>query len=340
MVDFDVDRFLSLIKRMILLFLVSTILLTSTGCSIDTKSRRKENARKSGSIELYAACDSGADTVTALFMRDFAKRVEKMSNGRIKVNTYSDSQVGGDTELLEACKNGNIGFVFQTTAPQVPLIPQTSILDEPMMFDDLKSARYELDNKILSMLRPYYKSKGLELLGFADQGFREMTSNKKIYSIEDFKGIKIRTMENLNHIAFWKSIGSNPTPMSYAEVYIGLQQGTIDAQENPLEAIIAPRFYEQQKYLIMTNHILHAVSCIASSDIMDSLGDSDREIIYRAIDESKEWARKQTDIRFDEKIRFLKDYGIEIVSLDEKTKDEMKSMSKPVRDRIENSLRD
>lgn len=339
MVDFDIDRAFVLIKKMILLSLLSIILFTSTGCSIDTKSRRKENAIKSDSIELYAACDSGTDTVTALFMRDFAKRVEKMSDGRIKVNTYSDSQVGGDAELLEACKNGNIGFVFQTTAPQVPLISQASILDEPMMFDDLKSARYELDNKILPMLKPYYKSKDLELLGFADQGFREMTSNKKIDSIEDFRGIKIRTMENSNHIAFWKSIGSNPTPMSYAEVYIGLQQGTIDAQENPLEAIIAPRFYEQQKYLIMTNHILHAVSCVASRDIIDSLGDSDREIIYKAIVESKDWARKQTDIRFDEKIRFLKDYGIEIVSLDEKTKDEMKAMSKPVRDRIEKSLR-
>ncbi len=70
--------------------------------------------------------------------------------------------------------------------------------------------------------------------------------NKKIEKLSDFKGLKIRTMENPYHINFWKSLGANPTPMSYSEVYIGLQQGTIDAQEKPLEAIIVPRFYEQQ----------------------------------------------------------------------------------------------
>ncbi len=202
------------------------------GCSsLDTAERREKSARTGENITLYAACDSGADTVTAKFMRDFAKRVEEKSGGKIKVETYSDSQVGGDSEIFEACQGGNISFVFQATSPQVSFIPEAAVLDAPMAFDNIEIARKVLDGELFEKLKKYYSEKGVELLGIADQGFRETTSNKRIEKLSDFKGLKIRTMENPYHIKFWKALGANPTPMSYSEVYIGLQQGTIDAQE-------------------------------------------------------------------------------------------------------------
>lgn len=323
------------------IFLISLILSSSifVGCSkLDTGERRKKSKRKGDEVTLYAACDSGYDTVTAMFMRDFAERVEKKSNGRIHIETYSDSQVGGDTELLESCQNGNISFVFQTTAPQVSLIPQLAILDSPMAFKNKEIARNLLDGKLLDILKPYYKKKNIEILGFADQGFREMTSNKKIKGIDDFRAVKIRTMENPYHILFWKSLGANPTPMAYAEVYIGLQQGTIDAQENPLESIIAPRFYEQQDYMIMTNHLLHSVTCIASTKVIDALDKNEKEIIYSSIDESKKWARNKTDERFKEKMKIVEKSGTKIVNLDEKTIGKIKEKSKIVRDKIEKNV--
>lgn len=309
-----------------------------SGCSIDTKSRRMNSKRSGEKVTFYAACDSGYDTITAMFMRDFAKRVKEKSQGKIEIETYSDSQVGSDVELLESCQNGNISFVFQTTAPQVSLIPEVSILDLPMAFKDLDSARKALDTDVVRILKPYYKEKNIELLGFSDQGFREMTSNKKITKLEDFHSVKIRTMENPYHILFWKSIGANPTPMAYSEVYIGLQQGAIDAQENPLESIIAPRFYEQQDYLIMTNHLLHSITAIASKEAMDTLKNEDRKIIYDSIEESKFWSREQVDKRFSEKIDVIKKSGTKIIYLDEKILDEMKLKSKIVLDKVENNI--
>ena len=326
-------------KKLISLGVLFVLAFSMVGCSsLDTAERREKSARTGENITLYAACDSGADTVTAKFMRDFAKRVEEKSGGKIKVETYSDSQVGGDSEIFEACQGGNISFVFQATSPQVSFIPEAAVLDAPMAFDNIEIARKVLDGELFEKLKKYYSEKGVELLGIADQGFRETTSNKRIEKLSDFKGLKIRTMENPYHIKFWKALGANPTPMSYSEVYIGLQQGTIDAQENPLEAIIVPRFYEQQDYLINTNHFIHPVTCIASSKVMDSLTEEEKKIVYEAAEESKIWARNTTDNQLDDRLEIIKESGTEIINLDKKTVDDMKKASEFVWTDIENNL--
>ena len=305
--DMKKKLFAKMVKKVVFLGVLFVSILSMVGCSsLDTAQRREKSARTGENVTLYAACDSGADTVTAKFMRDFAKRVEEKSGGKINVETYSDSQVGGDSEIFEACQGGNISFVFQATSPQVSFIPEAAVLDAPMAFDNIEIARKVLDGELFEKLKKYYSEKGVELLGIADQGFRETTSNKRIEKLSDFKGLKIRTMENPYHIKFWKALGANPTPMSYSEVYIGLQQGTIDAQENPLEAIIVPRFYEQQDYLVNTNHFIHPVTCIASSKVMDSLTEKERKIVYEAAEESKIWARNTTDNQLDDRIKVIK----------------------------------
>lgn len=326
-------------KKLISLGVLSVLAFSMVGCSSwDTAERREKSARTGENITLYAACDSGADTVTAKFMRDFAKRVEEKSGGKIKVETYSDSQVGGDSEIFEACQGGNISFVFQATSPQVSFIPEAAVLDAPMAFDNIEIARKVLDGELFEKLKKYYSEKGVELIGIADQGFRETTSNKRIEKLSDFKGLKIRTMENPYHIKFWKALGANPTPMSYSEVYIGLQQGTIDAQENPLEAIIVPRFYEQQDYLVNTNHFIHPVTCIASSKVMDSLAEEEKKIVYEVAEESKIWARNTTNNQLDDRLEVIKESGTEIINLDKKTVDDMKKASEFVWTDIENNL--
>lgn len=317
-------------KKLIAALSLLFAMVVLTSCSTSTQERRAATGLKRDEFKLYAACDSADDTVTAIFMRDFAKRVEEKTGGKVKVETYSNAQIGGDSEILEACQNGNISFVFQTTAPQVPYVKQAAILDAPMAFKNLEIARNVLDGKLMEQLNPYYEKKGLELLAIADQSFREMTSNKKIEKIQDLKGIKIRTMENPYHIQFWKLVGANPTPMSYSEVYIGLQQGTIDAQENPLEAIIGPKFYEQQDYLIMTNHIIHSVTCTASTAVLNSLPKEYQDEIRKAALESKDYARNQTDKRFASREKIIIDSGTQIIPFNDQLFTEMNQAGRPV----------
>lgn len=137
------------------------------------------------------------------------------------------------------------------------------------MFDDIEELRDKVDQpEFLSRMQESYRDAGYELLGYADQGFRVMSSNKEVSSFSDFKGQKIRTMEDPYQLSFWKKLKANPTPMSFSEVYIGLQQHTIDAQENPYEVIVSNRLYEQQDYIIETNHVPHLISLIVSEDFI------------------------------------------------------------------------
>ena len=278
---------------------------------------------------------SPENTVTQIFAEKFADEVSRLSGGEMKIQVYPNSVVGGDRELLESCKDGDIPFVVQNTAPQVPFMQDIAIFDIPMLFDSIQSVRQTVDNPaFLNRIREVYQLGGYELLGFADQGFRVMTTNRKVESLADFRGQKIRTMENPYHLAFWKAIGAAPTPMTFSEVYIGLQQGTIDAQENPYEVIVSNKLYEQQRYVVETNHLPHLISLIVSEKFMQKLSSRQQEIIRQAAEIAKAYAREQADQRIASRIEIIKTSGTQIIPLDEKTKAEMRELSQPLNDRI------
>ena len=201
--------------------------------------------KSSDEVQRYAwplGTSSPEDTVTQLYSQKFADEVNRLSKGKMKIEVYPNSTLGGDRELLESCSDGDIPFVVQNTAPQVTFMPDTAVFDLPSAFTTIEEARAAVDNPVFyKKMEKVYEKGGFKLLGYADQGFRVMSTNKEVKSIDDFKGQKIRTMENSYHMDFWKALKANPTPMTFSEVYIGLQQKTIDAQENPYEVIVSSK---------------------------------------------------------------------------------------------------
>lgn len=281
------------------------------------------------------ATASPEDTVTQIYAEKFAEEVDRLSGGRIEIQIYPNSVLGGDRELLESCYDGDIPFVVQNTAPQVNFIPDTAVFDSPCVFDSLEEVRETIDEpEFLDLIRRSYREAGYELLGFADQGFRVMSTNQKVESFEDFAGQKIRTMENQYHLEFWKALGANPTPMNFSEVYIGLQQNTIDAQENPYEVIVSNRLYEQQDYVVETNHLPHLISLIVNEGFYASLSDEDQEILRKAQESAQSYAREASDERIAERIREIEESGTQILSLDEETKAAMIEACEPVYEEI------
>lgn len=281
--------------------------------------------------------DSAEDTVTHLMTLKFAELLQSKSKGVFKTDVYPSAQLGGDRELAQSCQAGDIAFVLQTTAPQVNFVPKLSVFDMPMLFTDVKQARTVLD-KFHPTISKEYEKAGFKLLGMGDQGFRVMSSNKKVESLPDFKGIKIRTMENKYHMAFWKAIGANPTPLPWGEVYLSLQQHTIDAQENPIELIVAAKLYEQQKYVVMTNHILHNITIVMSKKIYDGLTPDEQKIVGEAARETVLYAREQADKRVADRISILKSNKTEIVELSAAVKKEMLDKSKGIYDDIRKAV--
>lgn len=285
------------------------------------------------------ATASPEDTVTQIYAEKFAEEVDRLSEGRIKIQVYANSTLGGDRELLESCKDGDIPFVVQNTAPQVTFMPDLAVFDVPCAFENLEECREVLDDPdFSSLVSGVYEKGGYQLLGIADQGFRVMSTNKPVNSIKDFKGQKIRTMENPFHLAFWKAIGANPTPMSFAEVYIGLQQHTIDAQENPYEVIVSNRLYEQQDYVVETNHLPHLITLIMNDEFFRDMSAEDQKIMKEAAAAATEYARKASDDRIADRIKTIEDSGTEILKIDEETYDAVVEASSGVRESIRSKV--
>ena len=314
-----------------ILIAAGILAFTLTGCS----SSDDEVQRYSWPL----ATASPEDTVTQLFAEKFAAEVSDLSNGKMKIQVYANSTLGGDRDLLETCADGDIPFVVQNTAPQVSFMSDLAVFDLPCVFDTLDECRAKIDDPgFYSLISDVYTDGGYHLLGMADQGFRVMSTNKEVHSLSDFKGQKIRTMENSYHIAFWKAMGANPTPMTFSEVYIGLQQHTIDAQENPYEVIVSNRLYEQQDYVIETNHLPHLISLIVNDDFFKDLPEDEQDIMTEAAKLATEYAREQSDARIADRIATIEESGTKIITLSDETRKEIREASQGVYKTIQDAI--
>ena len=318
-------------KRITAMFCVVFLTVSLTGCLYG-------NGSSGGSDREYAwvlATASPSDTVTGLFAEKFAEEVNTLSGGDMRIQVYHNSTLGSDTELFESVQCGDIPFVVQNTAPEVSYLPRLALFDLPCVFSDLDQLHNVLDNeKLLGKINDIYESGGFRLLAMADQSFRVMTSNREIRSLADFKGIKIRTMENNFHMSFWSAIGANPTPMAFSELYVALEQNTVDAQENPYEVICSNKFYEVQDYVIETNHLPHLLALVTNEDFYSSLTEEEQAVIDEASEIARDFARGQAESRAASRIAEIEENGGKVVPVSEELRAEMRERSSALYDKI------
>ena len=226
----------------------------------------------------------GSDThPTMQAMKVFAKDVDAGSKGKIKVELYPNGQLGSDRELCEGVQMGTIQMAIPSTSALAGFDKRIQVLDLPYLFTTRKAAFDAVDGELGQKLNTYLSKKGFEVLGYQENGFRHVTNSKRpIKTPADLKGLKIRTMENPMHIAFFKELGANPTPMSWGELYTALQQGTVDAEENPYAMIDDGKFYEVQKYVSETGHVFSYEILIANKKFMDKLPADLRKVVVDA----------------------------------------------------------
>lgn len=318
---------------------VTVVLLLAVSAGViaygSSVSERKIDTSGTQTYAWPLATCSTEETITHVFAQTFAEEVGRLSDGKMEIQVYPQSTLGGDRELMESCKDGDIPFVVQSPAPQVSFMPELCVFDTPCVFDDIEEARAVIDNpEFLSIIQEIYADAGYQILGMADQCFRVMTSSEPFTGMESFKGQKIRTMENTYHIQFWNAMGANPTPMTFSEVYIGLQQGTIDAQENAYELIVSAKLYEQQKVLVKTNAVPDYITLIVSDDFFQDLDEEQQQIVREAAAIAQEKARESADVRRQQREEELAAEGMEIVDIDQETWKEMQEACQPVYDNI------
>lgn len=200
----------------------------------------------------------------------FKELVEKRTNGRLKVEIFHSSQLGGEREMQEMVALGTLEM--SVSGIVVVYEPLFALLEAPFLYRDRDHIKKMQESAIVAELGESLVKKGIRLVGFYENGFRNITNSKRPINVPaDVKGLKIRTPENLAQLETFKALGAIATPMAYSELYNALQQGVVDGQENPLQNIWTGKLYEQQKYLAMTGHIYNSAYILASNKFWTGL---------------------------------------------------------------------
>lgn len=251
----------------------------------------------------------------------FAKEVERRTNGRYKVQTFYSGALGAERESIEATQLGTQELTLTSTGPVPNFVPEVRILDVPFLFRDYAHARSVLDGPIGQEMLAKFDAKGLKALAWAENGFRHMTNSKRaINGPEDLKGLKMRTMENPVHIQAYKGFGINPTPMAFTEVFMALQQGTVDGQENPLSVITAAKFEQVQKYLSLTGHVYSPAVILMNKAKFDELTSADKQHFIDAAKEAAKANRARVDLDEKTAVADLRSKGMQVIDVVDRSK--------------------
>lgn len=315
---------ISTITAAVLIVILAALLIwgaTSAGGDDDLQDV-PERFQDLPSVMLIGADSAGKDSAGQLFGQQIAANVERITGGKLKIDYHANGDLGGDADLLRQVQYDDIQLLVCQTAPTVSFVPEMAVFDLPMAFatsdGDAIDEVLNGEGALREGLEEAYNEVGLELLGFLQNAtFRLTTSNKPVANLDEFKGLQIRTMENSNHMAFWQAIGAEPTPLAWSELYISLQNGTVDAQENAADSCVGASFQEVQKFLACTNHILYCNQVCMNEEAWNSLDPAYQEALEQAVAEAIAAMRPQlTQIDLDNKAILIKG-GMELVEYDD-----------------------
>jgi len=208
-----------------------------------------------------------------------AREISKRTNGRYEIDVFPSSSLGNETDINQALSLGTIDIIYTSMAFAGRSYPPMSIASAPFVFRDFDHWQKFRNGPIFRELaRGYEEKSGNHIVGYTYYGQRDLTANKLITRPEDMKGLRLRVPDAPLFTMFPRAVGANPMPIAFADVYLALQNGTVDAQENPLPTIEAKRFYEVQKYIILTQHITESLVTIVSGGTWDKLSEADRKV--------------------------------------------------------------
>ncbi len=256
----------------------------------------------------------GSDThQTTIWAKAFADAVAKRSNGQIAIDVFTNAQLGKNKELLEAIAmgSGTVEIVATGTQDLVGWVPETQVFDLPFVFRDEAHYRKFWNSDIANAMWKKMETKGFTYLGSTLIGTAHLTNNKRpINTPEDMVGLKFRVQASKVNVETFKALGATPVPLAFSEVYMALQQGTVDGEDNPTTTIRTMNFWEVQKYLSLTGHMLRGGFWSMDKKVFDKLpADLQKAVLDAGKDaEGYEWKFVQDDQA--KSLAFLKEKGV------------------------------
>ena len=324
-------------KRFLATALVLCFSVSAAGCQMKTTNSSGGSSGGgaaeedvSGNYVIRIACENSETYPATLGLEVMKEYIEKETDGNVEVNIYASGQLGGEEETLEQVAQGSLEMAVASFAPVVTYDPEFEVMDIPFVYDTYQEAWMVLDSHIGTDMLNSLKECDMIGLAFMENGFRQVTSSKApITGIADLNSLKIRTMQNNNHMEFFAALGANPTPVAFSELYMALSQNTVDAQENPIANVTDKKLYEVQKYLSLTKHIYDAMPLVCNLKFFESLPGKYQGIVKTGAVLGMEYSRfcnaEREELILDE----VTNLGMKVNELDDAAREEMKAVAQP-----------
>ncbi|WP_298212959.1 TRAP transporter substrate-binding protein [Acidovorax sp.] len=223
----------------------------------------------------------------------FAEQMAARSSGRITVQVAGAAQLGDDQTMLTAMRTGTLDMSVNSQGPVSAVVPEAAALGLPFLFSSLPQAWKLLDGPIGKELAHKFEAKNLVVLAWWDNGIRQTTNNKRpVTKPDDLKGMKIRTPADPATVDLFEAMGASTQQINFSELYVAIQQGVVDGQENPLANIHSSKLYEVQKYLSLTRHKYESMPFLMSGISWKKLSEADRKLVSDVAAEAATYERK------------------------------------------------
>lgn len=249
-----------------------------------------------------------------------ADEIKKRSNGKYDITVFAASSLGKETDINQGLALGTVDMIISGPSFAARSYPRIGIAYYPFIFRDADHLiAYSKSDIFKEMVDEFRAKTGIQITAYTYYGARQTTSNRPFTDCAGMKGLKIRVPDVPAYMATPKSCGANPTPIAFAEVYLALQNGTVDAQENPLTTIEAKKFYEVQKAIMLTGHIVDGLTTQIAPHIWSKLSDAEKQMFTDVTREAAAKATADIKKREGELVEEFKKKGLQIINVDRKS---------------------
>lgn len=300
------------VKKMLLIFCsLFFIMIFFTGC--------EEKNQENKTIKFNLSINDNESSNYYKGALKIAEEVNKATNGKIEINIFAGGSLGGEREVIEFALSGDLDIGSAANSVLTNFIPEMSILDQAFLWENAEQAHAAVDGEVGKLIEKKAEELGVHVIGYMESGFRNVFSKRPIEKIEDFKGLKIRTMQNEYHMTAFEAFGAMPTSMAGSEQFTALQQGTIDAVENAVSNCLTNGFYELTKDITYTNHAFVYIVLCMSDKAWNKIPEDLREPFLQAVKRGCDAQRQYLVEANEEAEKILSEkYGVRFHTIDNK----------------------
>ncbi|MBW6392093.1 TRAP transporter substrate-binding protein [Billgrantia antri] len=258
-----------------------------------------------------------------LSVQYFADILDQRTEGRISVDIFPNSQLGDDVQMMEMLQTGSLDMTYPSSSPATTYVEELAVFDLPFLLPNRDAAVAVMQSDTAQEMLDAFEGSGIKALAFSENGYRQLSNSvRPVETPEDVGGmdvggLTIRTMENPVHLSIWETLGANPTPMAFGELFSAMEQGVVDGQENPWSTILTSNFHEVQDYGSETRHVYTPFILMISERTWDRLAPEYQELVQEAARQSAQYEIQLATEYDDWSREQLEEKGMQITRLDD-----------------------